>query len=82
MKKEIKIAENLERVHTHTHTHTSLLKNKRGAITLYVTIACLFILIIRNSELHRNKQQTSHTTYSIKRNRKSLQPEMGKQQNK
>lgn len=76
MKKKIKIAENLERV------HTPLLKNKRGAITLYVTIACLFILIIRNSQLHRNKQQTSYATYSIKRNRKSLQPEMDKPQNK
>ena len=30
----------------YTHTHTSLLKNNKGAITLYVTIACLFILII------------------------------------
>lgn len=32
-----------------------LLKNEKGAITLYVSIACLFIMIIRNSELYFNK---------------------------
>ena len=30
----------------------NLLKGDKGAITLYVTIACLFILIIRNCRIY------------------------------
>ena len=33
-------------------TKHNLLKGDRGAITLYVTIACLFILIIRNCRIY------------------------------
>lgn len=39
------ISENLANVQKSTN---KVLKNEKGAITLYVSIACLIILIIRN----------------------------------
>ena len=57
----------------YTHTHTgSILKKEKGAITLYVTIICLFILIIRNSRIHKYKQQTNRTISTAKTNRRVI----------
>ena len=68
---EIRNAKTVEVVHTHTHTG-SILKKEKGAITLYVTIICLFILIIRNSRLHKHKQQTNRTISTTKTNRRVI----------